>query len=203
MLNKFVSQGVNDSTGVFQFMSSKGTTSNPTAQTDYHVIGNLDPKFYGGLSNTFTYKSFQLDVFLQYTKQLGPNYFQQIYGSGPVGKNVNLPAAFLNNWQNIGDHTNIEKFSTQYSSAYSAGSDFSISSGAYSDASYIRFKTIAISYNLQGSYLKKAKIEACRIYLNAQNLFTITNYKGNDPENKSFYSLPPLRTIVGGIQITF
>ena len=46
-------------------------------------------------------------------------------------------------------------------------------------------------------------MQSCRIYLNAQNLFTITDYKGNDPENQNFYALPPLKTIVAGLQFTF
>jgi hypothetical protein len=77
---------------------------------------------------------------------------------------------------------------------------FARSSGAYSDASFLRLKSLSVSYNLGNS--KKIKFQSARIFLNAQNLITITKYMGHDPETTSFYSLPPLRTIVLGFQLT-
>jgi TonB-linked SusC/RagA family outer membrane protein len=202
--------GVNPSTGLYQFEGANGIpTSNPNLGTakeggDYQVIGNLDPKFYGGLENSFRYKNFQLDIFLQFTKQLGANYFEQLYTSYPAGyKSFNLPVTFLSAWQKAGDQSNIQKLSTQFGSAYTTQGDFFNSSGAYSDASFIRFKTISLSYNLPQGFLKEIGVQGCKVYINAQNLFTITDYLGNDPENQNFYGLPPLKTIVAGVQFTF
>jgi TonB-linked SusC/RagA family outer membrane protein len=203
---------VNPATGVYQFQSADGTaTSTPKYGTaasggDYQVLGNTDPKFYGGFKNTFSYKAFQLDVFFQYTKQLGYNYLGQIYKTGsPVGgADYNLPVAFLSSWQNPGDQSNIEKLTGSYSSAaYTAATDFARSSGALSDASFIRLKTASLSYAINPNFLKKLNVTTCRVYINAQNLLTITNYKGNDPENQSMYGFPPLKTIVAGVQFTF
>jgi len=203
--------GVNPTTGVYQFLNAKGVlTSSPTYGVtslggDYQIIGDLSPRFYGGLRNTFKYNGFQLDFFFQYTKQMGYNYLGQIYKSGgPAGGIGNLPAAFLSSWQKPGDISSIESLTQNYSSAsYGTSYDFGNSSGALGDASYIRLKTASFSYTISPEYLKKINISACRIYVNGQNLLTITKYKGNDPENQNIYGLPPLKTVVFGLQFTF
>ncbi len=202
--------GVNDTTGLFQFLTAKGvpTYSPNTAPEslggDLVPVGNTDPKFYGGLKNTFNYRGFQLDIFVEFRKQFGVNYLGQVYSQGLVGGIFNLPASFVSRWQKSGDYMDIQKFSVQYRDAYSTANYFyNYSSGPYSDASFIRCKSVSLSYNFPGSYLKRLKMEGLSLYVNAQNLFTITSYKGNDPENQSFYSLPPLRTIVAGLQFNF
>ena len=71
-----------------------------------------------------------------------------------------------------------------------------------SDASFIRLKNLALSYSFPRKWQQKAKLQAARIYLQAQNLFTITSYRGLDPETQGL-SLPPLRMITGGFQVAF
>jgi len=65
------------------------------------------------------------------------------------------------------------------------------------DASYIRLKNLSLSYQL-----KLPKIESLRLYFQGQNLWTITNYYGLDPEFTAFGYLPPLKTYAFGIQLT-
>jgi hypothetical protein len=172
---------------------------------DYRVLGNTDPKFYGGLRNTLTYKAFTLDFFFQYTKQTGHNYLGQIYKSYLAGgMNNNLPVAFLSSWKTAGDKSSIEQLTESYGSqAYTAVNYFDQSNGVLTDASYIRLKTASLSYAIDPVSLKKLKITACRIYVNAQNLWTLTHYKGGDPENQSVYGFPPLKTVVAGVQFNF
>jgi TonB-linked SusC/RagA family outer membrane protein len=210
-LSKFSYLNVNDTTGIFQFLSAnKSVTNSPIAHSgnkpnDEQIIGNLDPKFYGGLSNNFSYKEFQLNIFLEFKKQIGVNYLGQLYSSVIPGQQNNLPAALLTRWQSPGDHSEYQRLTSSGSSpaALAARFYFVKSSGAYSDASYIRFKTVSLSYNLSNNLLKKWRISGCRVYVSSQNLFIITNYKGNDPETQSFYGIPPLRTIAAGIQFNF
>lgn len=207
VLNKFKFAGINDTTGLFQYYTAKGTISsspsaNPTALGgDLQPIGNLDPKFYGGLRNSFSYKGFQLDIFLQFVKQMGTNYMQQIYSNGIPGAAVNQPVTILSHWQKTGDAASVvfQKLS-QNSSTQTAAAAFINSDAAYSDASYIRCKTISLSYGLPEIFLRKAKISSCRLYLTAANLFTISKYEG-DPETRSYFGVPPLKTIVAGIQL--
>jgi TonB-linked SusC/RagA family outer membrane protein len=195
--------GVNDTTGIFEFMSNQGSpTYSPSYSSDLSVIGNLDPKFYGGIINSFNIHDFHLDIFFDFKKQLGANYLGQIYGYEDVGElNTNVPTVFLNRWQKTGDQTNIERFSDG-GIATSAGQHFANSSAAYSNATYFRLKNISLSYNLPQKLLGKAKISNWRLYINAQNLLTFSKFKLSDPENQNYFALPPLRKIVGGIQLT-
>ena len=198
--------GVDPATGVFQFKNAAGQlTGNPNypnagSLNDYSIIGNTDPKFYGGWQNSFNYKGFQLDVFTEFRKQLGLNYLAQVYSYLP-GLEQNEPVSLLNRWQQPGQQSIIQKFSSQYADAYNGANNFIQSSGAYSDASYIRIKTVTLSYNVPFSLLGKINIHSLRIFLTAQNLFTITDYKGNDPETQNFYGVPPLKSISLGLNV--
>ena len=202
--------GVNDTTGVFQYLTAKGTpTYTPTSPTatnrgDLQIIGDLASKINGGFRNQFTYKGFQLDIFVMFNKQLGINYLGEIYTQrGAPGIQVNQPALLLANaWHKPGDKTSMEQFTQDpNSAAYQAVNYFYLSSGSYSDASYIRVKTVSLSYNFSDSYLKKMKIQSCRLFINTQNLFTITSYTG-DPETQNLYGIPPLKTVVAGLSFT-
>lgn len=204
VINVFRYLGINDSTGIYMFQSKDGKpTSEPVDFTDYFVQGSLDPNFYGGLGNNLSYKGFRLDIFFQFAKQLGRNYLQQI-NNFPPGNFANQPAAVLDRWQMIGDEAAIEKFtSNNRTAAANAATILKNSGAAFSDASYLRLKTLALSYSLNDRLLKKMHLEDWQFYLNAQNLLTFTGYKGNDPETQSFYSVPPLKMLVAGIRLTF
>jgi hypothetical protein len=212
--------GVDPQTGVFQFRAKNGNVSPYANQSssfnnvggDATEIVDLAPEFTGGINNTFTYKGLSLSVFFQFTKQRGPNYLYSIYSNyitSMAGQPlVNEPAAMLDRWQKPGDHASIQRFVAGYYSspdfeAVAGAHFFASSTGAYSDASYIRLKTVALSYSLPPSLLKKTFIEGCTFYINGQNLFLITNYEIGDPETMSIFSIPPQRTIVAGLNINF
>lgn len=199
--------GVNPETGIFQFRKQTGElTATPTgpsgtAFNDYLPIGTRDPKYYGGLSNSFTYKNWQLELFIEFKKQQGTNYLQQVYAYTP-GQEYNLPATLLGRWQEAGDISDFQKFTSSFDAVYRAGVIFSQSSGIYSNASYIRFKTANLSYSLNDKLANRIGFSGARVYLSAQNLFTITNYLGNDPETQSIYAVPVLKTIVFGLSLS-
>lgn len=202
ILNKFKYLGLNSTTGIYEFDSPTGVTSNPS-NNDRYIIGNLDPKFYGGFNNSISYKNFQFDCQFEFQKQIGANYLQQILGAFPPGTMNNQLAYTLNRWQKAGDNTAIQKLTSLTSGAIAtAFTRFANSSGAYSDASYLRLSSLSASYSLPEKILAQLKCTGFKIYVNTQNLLTISKYLGNDPETRSFFSMPPLRSIVAGIQIT-
>jgi TonB-linked SusC/RagA family outer membrane protein len=198
--------GVDPATGVYQFADSHGTpTSSPNAITDKTVLVNTAPKFYGGFDNSFRYKGFELDMLFQFVKQVGLNYF---FGSEPgyyySTTNVgNQPLTVLPHWQKPGDITSIQRYSTYSSSSLvNAFNNASNSSdAAYSDASYIRLKNLSLSWQLPDGWIRKVRLQNARLYLQGQNLLTITRYMGMDPENRSTASLPPLRVLTFGLQV--
>ena len=204
VLIKYHYLGINDTTGIFQFENSQKVPTYNPVDADMEVVGNSDPKFYGGMENSFTYRGFELDVFFEFRNQTGMNYLGQVYANVAPGMALNQPTSFLTRWQKPGDKSAFQKFTSQATSqaGKAALQYFVRSDGVYSDASFIRCKNVSLSYSIPQKYLKKIRTQNCNIYLNMQNLFTITNYKGNDPETQSYYGLPVLRTVVAGIKFT-
>lgn len=171
---------------------------------DKIYVGNTYPKFYGGLNNSFSYKGFQLDVFLQFNKQKSRNLSSLLYYPPGNALNSNMPKAYVYRYLGSRDKwANNPKISQQYTAAYTAYSNWAASDANFVDASFIRVKNINFSYTLPAGIVKKWHLQNVRVYMQAQNLFTITGYKeGFDPENASSAALPPLRIMTGGIQLT-
>jgi TonB-linked SusC/RagA family outer membrane protein len=215
IVNGYKYRDVNPTTGLFEFYDAKGEVTGAPAYGvasqggDMAPIADLQPKFTGGFSNSFRYKNITLTVFFQFAKQTSLNYLSDIYG-GQGGQYIpggltNVPVQALNHWKNPGDVSKLEKASTGYEyDASDAAYNFIESSGAYSDASYIRLKTLSLEYQFPDTYLKKAGMKNLRIFIHAQNLLTITKYEVGDPESAgSLYIFPLQRTVAGGLSFNF
>jgi hypothetical protein len=190
--------GVNPQTGLYTFatQSVNGSLMKPNDQ----VIVNRTQKFYGGLQNSFTYKNFSLDFFIQFVKQIAFNY--QEYFNWPGIANTNQPTAVLNAWETPGEVTNVQKYYGNNSNTSSAYSAFKSSTGVYTDASFIRLKNVALSYKVPANWQAWAGMHNAKVYLQGQNLYTFTKYIGLDPETPGLV-LPPLRMITVGIHAEF
>lgn len=192
--------GVDPQTGIYQFSSTNITS-------DRNYINDLTPKFYGGVQNTLIYKGFQLDFFFQFAKQKGANFLAVVTGTAP-GNMVNQPVYMIDRWQNVNDQAKVQKFTTLGTSGAAGQANqlyTTYSDARFSDASFIRLKNVNISYSLPKEVLSKIKVSNLRLFLQGQNLFTITNYLGNDPESGSVSNnyLPPLRVLTAGLQLTY
>jgi hypothetical protein len=156
--------------------------------------------YYGGLQNTFEFKGIQLDIFFQFVQQSGYNYlmnFQRPGSFGPQGNQLNF---ILNNWERDGDVSKVQKFSqSPNSSAALAFTNFKNSDALIGDASFIRLKTLSISYKIPITNLNKSTFKNFEIYVQSQNLMTITKYLGLDPENQGY--VPPIRTLTFGLRL--
>ena len=193
VLRLFHFKEVNTQTGLFVFDG----TSIPEDQTSYK---NLTPKYYGGLLNTLSYKNWKLDFFFQFVSQEGLNYY---YYSIVPGVSYNQPQQLLDHWQKPGDITSYQQFTAGYNSnAVEASSNYKLSDAAVTDASFIRLKNIMLSYSLPPSWFGKWMKGSPSIYLQGQNLFTITNFNGPDPETQNFLALPPLKVFTIGFRCT-
>jgi TonB-linked SusC/RagA family outer membrane protein len=192
--------GVDPQTGVYQYLDkNKNPTLFPSID-DYTYLGTTDPKFYGGLQNMLSYKNWEMNLLFEYRKQMG---IHPVFSTpNIVGTILNQPTEVLNRWQNPGDHRTYEQYTQTFSTAGISMFSLYNSSAKLTDASFCRLKNLSISYNFPLSWLRKNKIEKCRLYIEGQNLFVITGYKGADPENQSLFQLPPLKRFVTGLQIT-
>ncbi|MNL61691.1 hypothetical protein D3C87_1856470 [compost metagenome] len=115
---------------------------------------------------------------------------------------MNKDVSALNRWTPENKYTDIPKATASASGdAYTTYSQWRLSSANWKDASYIRLKNVALRYNLQ-SLAKRLNVGNLQIFAQGQNLFTITNYDGFDPETKGLV-MPPLTVYTAGLQLSF
>jgi TonB-linked SusC/RagA family outer membrane protein len=188
--------GLDPATGVFTFEDRNG--DGQLSALDKQVVKDFNPSFFGGISNQFTYRNFQLDFMLQFVKQ--QNYTAAAM-TGIPGSMGNQPIEVLQHWQAPGDTAGYQLFTAGYNGdAVDAFFNYYDSDGVIGDASYVRLKNVALSYKIPEKWLFGA---ACKVTLEGQNLLTFTSYKGRDPEFSAYGYLPPLRVITAGLQFTF
>jgi TonB-linked SusC/RagA family outer membrane protein len=197
----YIYSGVNRETGKYQFKNSDGSLVFETPDITTSVL--TEPRFYGNLSNSISFKRFSLDIFLQFTKQMGLSYvanYSTIAGRAPR----NLPVEYAKRWQKPGDNSDIQKIYGILipDDFLRSANTLQSSSFRYEDASFIRLKNLSLSYDLPDGWTKKYGLEKIRMFLHGQNLWTITKYSGFDPETQSVNSLPPLKIWTAGLQIT-
>lgn len=204
--NGFRLTGVNPQTGIYEFSDVNGVSTNlPVSPRDFvKGLAKLDPRFYGGLQNSFTWNRWESSIFFEFRKQTGISYLYNFI-STPAGTRFNQPALMLQRWQRPGDVSSIQRFTTTTNNpAYLAANliNFTGADNKFTDASYIRMKNFSLSYSVFPSSHSRRTFQHLKLYLEGQNLFTFTRYKGGDPETQNALRLPPLKTIVAGIQLT-
>lgn len=188
--------GVDPQTGIYTFFT-KNAGGQPSYPQDLYPTKPVTQKYYGGFENSFAFKGFRLDILVQYVNQLSYNYKLSF---GPPGSDGNQPTAVLGRWQSPGDLTGIQRFGTSNLTSDAYYSYLQLSDGIISDGSFLRLKNVALSYEMPPSWAGKLHFQNARIYLQCQNLLTITSYLGLDPETGGL-SLPPLKMITAGIQV--
>ena len=204
MLRGYSYAGVNRSTGLFQFNDQNGD-GDITSADDYLVLGNFDPVWYGSIQNNLQYKGWQLNIFLELRKQRAYSYLYSMYlGNIPGTMSENSSTLLLNRWQQNPDKATVQKLTTGVNDEINNGIDnFMQSDGTITNAAFCRVRNVELSWRLPSQWLKSISLKNLRVYMQAQNLFTITPYKGTDPETRNLLTLPPLRSIAAGIELNF
>lgn len=161
---------------------------------DRTIIGQRDPKYIWGLTNSFGYKNFSLIFFIHgvhgVTKENA--LFQDASASSGVRRNV-----ILKNWWTPDNPTN-----DFYANDVNAGVQQGFGAPIYQDASFIRFKDITLSYNLPQNWIRKIGLNNVDIYFTGRNLLTITDWQESDPELDAGRGTIPLqKEYVFGITI--
>lgn len=206
--------GVDPANGdaLYVLVKSDGTqtTTNDYNEATQMKVGDPNPDFIAGLTNTFKYKGVDFSFLFQGV------FGNQVYNGGGIFMSAN--GDFFDNqtkdqlrrWQKPGDITDVPQ------ARLFGGNGVGESSRYITDGSYIRLRTITLGYNLPASVLSKAKLTKLRVYVSGQNLLTFTDYEGWDPEVNSdtyagnnvnqgidFYSAPQAKTVTFGINIGF
>lgn len=172
----YVSEGVDPQTGMLIYQQENPNDDIPyNPDTDKTIIGNPNPKFIYGITNSFSYKNFSLSIFLQgiYGNDIFNGTRLMIESMEQV---TNASAATLRRWKNPGDITDIPK------AIFGNSNNSQISSRFVEKGSYLRVKDVTLSYNLEADWLKTIHVSGINVFLSAQNLLTFTKYSGYDPE---------------------
>lgn len=211
--------------GMWKFKNLDGSEDNKITEDDKTVIGNAYPTFYGGINNNFTYKNFDLSIFLTYS--FGNDVFNATKLTNTKtaldNKNVLAVADSKNRWTWInekGEWVNdpnelaaINKGKTIASIADNEIGDTYIHSWAVEDGSYLKLSNITLGYTFPKTMLNKIGVSKLRLYATGSNLLTWTKYSGFDPEVSTmgngltpgvdFGAYPRSRSFVFGINLAF
>ncbi len=168
-------------------------------QNDRYVYGNTDPKFYGGFSTDFTWKGLTLNAVFNYS--VGGHRISSYYESliSSVGLGYASPD-LKDHWTEDNTDAYFPRVltNTEGYNRFGAGeTDRYIQS-----TSYLRLATLTLAYNLPEKWLKHVFMKSARVYFTASNLFTLTGYKGFDPELGD-YNYPPTRSYTIGLNFSF
>jgi len=192
---------------------SDETTSNFNL-AEKQIIGSPNPKFTGGFNNYFAYAGFDLNILMSFV------YGNLIYNGGGVYQSANADwfdnqtIDQMDRWQQPGDGTMVPQ------ARLGMGNGTKTSSRYLSDGSYLRFRNINLGYTIPKTVTSRIKMSSVRISVGVQNLYTLTRYKGWDPEvnytgtgrstqntniiqGYDFYTAPQARTFTLGINMSF
>ena len=180
---------------------------------DQTTIGDPNPDFFGGLNNTFTYKNFTLNVFLQGT------YGNDILSGGDF-LYATVDPRFVNQYKRVKNFWSLDNPNAEYPKLYS-NDEYQPSTYMIHNGSHLKIKSVSLYYNLPVKKWKRNKvISEFQCYITGTNLFTFTSYKGYDPEvntgteggykvysanvlrGMDFTAYPSARTFTFGIKLT-
>jgi TonB-linked SusC/RagA family outer membrane protein len=193
-----------------------------TSDGDRTVIGNANAKFTGGWNNSFSYKGFDMSVFVNFV------YGNDVYNANKIEwtdgafPNLNMLNTMKDRWTNINAAGQRVTDPTELAALNANAKIWSpvrvqrwwLHSWAIEDGSYLRFNNLTLGYTLPKNISAKAKMSGFRIYATVNNLGTITNYTGYDPDvtarrsdpltpGVDFAAYPRSRTWIFGVNVTF
>jgi TonB-dependent starch-binding outer membrane protein SusC len=208
--------GVDPENGDALYFKKEGSTetTNNYSEAEDMIVGNPNPKLYGGLENDFLFKGFDLKIFFQFV------YGNDVYND--AGRFMSANGDWYDNqtkdqlkrWQKPGDITDVPQ------ARFGESNGTRPSSRWIYDGSYLRLKDVSFGYTFPKKLTQKVKIEKLRLYFSGLNLLTWTNFPLYDPEvtapniNQTttsqniqqgiwYYSTPQAKSYTFGINITF
>lgn len=163
---------------------------------DKQIIGQQDPKFLWGLTNSFSYKNFRLDVFAHGVHGVTKNIFPlmtDLETFSVIRRNTTRK-----NWWTPDNPTN-DFVMNHLQAEYMSG----IRGYVYDPASFIRIKDVSLSYDFKGSLIEKAGLSKLKLYVTGRNLMTFTKWRGLDPELSNQEAIPLQKEFVFGLSLGF
>lgn len=172
---------------------------------DRTVIGCGQPLHTGGFGNSFSFYGVDINIFFSWSYGNDILNANRLIFENGSKTNLNMFESYKDHWSETNPESDIPRINANGMNAYS--------SRVIEDGSFLRLKTLSIGYTFPRSVLRKMHFDSVRIFLSADNLFTITKYSGPDPEVSTRNSVltpgfdwsayPRARTFTGGLSFTF
>lgn len=195
--------GVNPADGTPLWQDGQGGVTSDYAKAPSQLVGSPEPDVILGLGNTVSYKGLSLSFF--FYAVLG----NEVYNASrryieSDGKNMgwNHMADALDRWQKPGDIASRPR-------AIAGGNRSSdeTSTRYLENGSFLRLRNVMLSYQLPTRWLQRARLQGVRIYVQGQNLWTLTKYSGMDPEmgegGSEFFRYPNGKAMTAGVDLSF
>ncbi|TJZ54767.1 TonB-dependent receptor [Sphingobacterium olei] len=174
-------------------------------QYKYDVIGNINPDFYGGITNIFSYKNIHLNTLFTYSYG-NDILFQTDVRDRGINNLTNKGERILGRWTPTNPNSERERLIF--------GQSAFLNNNSVYDASYLKLKSLTVGYDLPKITSDKLGVRYASFYVSATNLFVITNYPGLDPEisddprsviggGRDLSSYPTTRELTIGIRLGF
>ncbi|MCS6969138.1 MAG: TonB-dependent receptor [Cytophagales bacterium] len=190
--------GVNPQNGNALYRRPDGEVTETYSPNDRQIFGVRDAPYFGGITNTFTFKGLELTFLWNYV--LGHKIYNndRTNVEDPTYYIDNLSRALLRSWQKPGDITDIPRPDQEMQ----RGTTRFLEKG-----DFWRLRNVVLSYTFPTNLINKAKISSLRLFVQGQNVFTITEFLGFDPEitggQLTGAQYPALRTVTFGINLGF
>ncbi|MGE6355918.1 SusC/RagA family TonB-linked outer membrane protein [Flavobacterium sp. NPDC079362] len=188
-----VSDNVAVQPGFIKFKDISGPNGKPDGvinDLDRTIIGDSNPKYTGGLNNTFSYKGLDLSIFLDFS--VGNDiYNANVLNNSKLNQeNLNTFAIYADRWttinasgQRVIDPTELAALNVgKTNPAFNGNTTGRLYSDIIEDGSFLRINNISLGYTLPKKWLSNTKISNLRIYFTANNVYVFTKYSGYDPE---------------------
>ncbi len=201
----YKSLGVNPATGdlVFEDYFTDGIID----VKDKQKIGSPHPLFEGGFSNSLSYANFDLNIFVQFC--YGNEIFNGTRRYIELSKSNNQSTAVLNRWQNPGDISDIPRATN-----LDPNENNRVSSRFIEDGSFVKLKSLKLAYNINFGFTRKLNVSRFSVFIQVQNLYTLTKFSGMDPEvnyagpdvirsGVEFFTYPTAKVYSFGLSIEF
>lgn len=201
VVRRYHATGVNPETGLYTFEDVDDDGS--LTVKDFQGLKEVSKQYYGGIYNTLRYRGWGLDFMFQFVRQTGVDLLSY-FVSAPGSRNMNQPAFVMNRWQKPGDRATVQRFTTSSSNATSAAyATYKGSDANFSDASFIRLRSVSLSWQLPVEWTRRLGLQRAQLYGQGQNVLTFTDYQGRDPEAQGSGYVPPLRVFTLGVTVAF
>lgn len=179
------------------------TTTNDYAKADYYYVDKSSlPKVYGGFNTAFTYKGFELSAIFAYSigGYIVDRDITMLWSNGSSTGRA-WSTEMLKRWTPENRYTDVPALKT-VSNSWNANSTRNLFNN-----SYLRMKNITLSYNFPQPVIKNISLSSLQLFVKADNLLTVSGNQGLDPEQGitglTYYRYPAMRSISGGINVSF